>query len=678
MRTTVAIAFAALFGFCPAIMPTPQLSLKQRVEMLKEGPMLALGQLLVLPVSAQNETSGDALFSAIQQGRVDEVERLLKKGADPNAVDGGGTPAVMAATLFSNAEMVGLLLKHGAGPNRPGAGGTTALMWAAPDLEKVRLLVAAGANVNARSETDRTALLVAASYPGTVNVLRLLLDRGADLNAQDRTGASALGLAVRSADVDVVRFLVERGLDPNALSPAARRAGLARNDVATTDYLMSKGLRPTPDALLTTANWQSVEMVSRLIELGADVNATNSAQYGRTPLLTAVTSEAAGAEMLRLLLDRGADPNIGMTEGERPLDWAIYKGDRAKIEVLEQRGATRGNGPRSEPIAPPAPGGLRDPRASLTRSVARLLDVAPKFRDQAPCISCHHNALPALAAATVRRKGIRVDQVQARKNVDQVLAFFTNAQPRMMLGDPAVGGESLTAGYVQLALAADGHPLDIVTATVTHWLLARQMPDGRWLGNGINRAPSEYTPIGHTAIAVGGLKSYPLPGRRTEIAESLRRARQWLLAAEPKSAEERGMRLMGLVWTEAPRARVAAAIKQIRDRQSASGGWSQFDRTEPDAYATGMSLYAMHVAGVSPSDEAYRKGVDFLLRTQYQDGTWLVKTHAFPVQRYFESGFPFGRHQWISTAGTSWATLAIAQTLPDRPQERTSARVLSR
>ena len=69
--------------------------------------------------------------------------------------------------------------------------------------------------------------------------------------------------------------------------------------------------------------------------------------------------------------------------------------------------------------------------------------------------------------------------------------------------------------------------------------------------------------------------------------------------------------------------------------------------------------------GSLPKKTAYRKGVAFLLGTQYQDGTWLVKTYAFPVQRYFESGFPFGRHQWISTAGTSWATLAIAQTLRD-------------
>ena len=100
--------------------------------------------------------------------------------------------------------------------------------------------------MNAKSDTERTPLLVAASFPRTVAVLRLLLERGADLRAQDRAGATALALAVRSADVDVVRFLVERGLDPNALSAAARRAGFARNDRPTVDYLMSKGLGPPP------------------------------------------------------------------------------------------------------------------------------------------------------------------------------------------------------------------------------------------------------------------------------------------------------------------------------------------------------------------------------------------------------------------------------------------------
>ena len=622
---------------------------------------------LVVATSAQTRDPGsDALFAAIHRGANGEVERLLAGGASANAVDADGVPALMAAALFADADMMELLLKRGADPNRTDESGATALMWSVPDVSKVQRLLARGANVNAKSQTERTALLVAASYPGTVNLLRVLLERGADLRAQDRAGATALSLAVRSSDIDVVRFLVDRGLDPNALTPVARRVGLARNDRATTDFLMANGSGSNADTLVTTATWHPVDLVTKWIEGGASVNASNPAQYGRTPLLTAVTSEAASADTLKLLLDRGADPNVPTTEGETPLDWAIYKGDRAKIQVLEQRGARRGTGPRREEIAPPQKGGIADTRVALTRSAARLLEVAPAFGERATCVSCHHNALPAIAAATLRRKGIELNETQARANMDHMLGFFKAATSRMMLGDTAVGGEALTAGYVQMALAREAYPLDRVPATIIHWLMARQMPDGRWLGNGVNRPPSEYTPVSHTAMAAAGLAMYSLPGRRTQIDQSLQRAQQWLLAAQPASAEERGMRLMGLVWTRAPRPRIDAAIRDIRAHQEQGGGWSQFGRTQPDAYATGLTLFAMSVAGVLPTDEAYKKGLAFLRDTQYQDGTWLVRTHSFPIQRYFESGFPFGRNQWISAAGTSWAALAIAQTLPDR------------
>jgi hypothetical protein len=167
------------------------------------------------------------------------------------------------------------------------------------------------------------------------------------------------------------------------------------------------------------------------------VNASNAAQYARTPLLTAVTSEAGGVDTLELLLRHGADPNAPTTEGESPLDWAIYKGDRAKVQMLEQHGAKRGNGPRAEEIGPPAKGGITDPRISLNRSVARLLEAAPTFREKTPagCISCHHNAMPALAAAAARRKGIAVDDARARKNIDDIL----------MLGRCRMGSGSATA-----------------------------------------------------------------------------------------------------------------------------------------------------------------------------------------------------------------------------------------
>jgi ankyrin repeat protein len=574
-------------------------------------------------------------------------------------------PAVMAAALYADAVTLAALLKRGADANATDQAGSTALMWAVPDLAKVRLLVDHGADVDARSKSGRTALLVAASYPRTLEVVRLLVARGADIRARDQGGTTALALAARSSDVSVVRFLVDRGLDPRALPPAARRAAHVRYDRPTVDYLMSKDSSPSPETMTWAAMWHAPALVSRWIAAGGDVDATApAAQYSRTPLMTAVTSEAATPETVRLLLEKGADPNRRTPEGEAALDWAIYKGDRAKVAVLERYGAVRGNGPRREEIAPPPRGRITDPRMALASSVATLVEVAPRFREQTGCISCHHNAMPALAAAMARRKGVAVDAARAGKNLDDVATFFESNATRVMLGDPAVGGEALTAGYALMAMAAEGYPADMVTATITHWLLARQMPDGRWLGNGVNRPPSEYSTISHTAVAAGGIRAYPLPGRAKETAATLERARQWLIAAKPSSSEERAMRLMGLVWTGAPRDRIAAAIGDIRATQQAGGGWSQFGRTDPDAYATGQSLYALHVAGVPSSDSTYRNGVTFLLDTQYPDGTWLVRTHAFPLQRYFESGFPFGRHQWISAAGTSWAALAIAQTLP--------------
>lgn len=57
---------------------------------------------------------------------------------------------------------------------------------------------------------------------------------------------------------------------------------------------------------------------------------------------------------------------------------------------------------------------------------------------------------------------------------------------------------------------------------------------------------------------------------------------------------------------------------------------------------------------------AYRRGVDYLVRTQYPDGSWYVRSRSMKFQPYFESGFPFGHDQWISAAATSWASMALS------------------
>jgi hypothetical protein len=249
-------------------------------------------------------------------------------------------------------------------------------------------------------------------------------------------------------------------------------------------------------------------------------------------------------------------------------------------------------------------------------------------------------------------------------NLKQIEASYKVAGELAMQGDQP-GGNIIIIGYVMMALAAEQHPLDTIAAEMVHVAAALQLPDGTWTPNGVSRPPMEDTLVTATAMGIRSLTAIPATGDKAEIAEKLRRARQWLLRVDARSAEDRAMKLMGLVWSGAARSDVDAAIQKILAAQRDGGGWAQRDDMQPDAYAAGIVLYALHVAGVSATDDAYVKGVRYLMRNQYQDGSWLVRTRAYPTQPYFETGYPFGNNQFLSAGAASWSALAIAYTLPD-------------
>jgi ankyrin repeat protein len=145
-----------------------------------------------------------------------------------------------------------------------------------------------------------------------------------------------------------------------------------------------------------------------------------------------------------------------------------------------------------------------------------------------------------------------------------------------------------------------------------------------------------------------------------------------LLQATPATTEDYTYRLVGLAWTGASAAQRAAAVSELRALQRTDGGWGQLPRRESDAYATGEALVALAEAGnVPPTDAGWRKGLRYLLSTQNPDGSWRVATRMVtPAQvspPYFETGFPFGHDQFISSAGTSYAGMALMLALPKTP-----------
>jgi hypothetical protein len=211
-------------------------------------------------------------------------------------------------------------------------------------------------------------------------------------------------------------------------------------------------------------------------------------------------------------------------------------------------------------------------------------------------------------------------------------------------------------------------PRDYYTDAAAHFIKAMQTPEGYWFSTQSRRPPMSTGAYQSTALAVYALKEYGPPAEKADTDKVIGRAAAWLEAARPASTQDRAFQLLGLVWSNANRESSTTAAKALAATQRPDGGWSQLSTMGSDAYATGEALYALNVSGRIPvSDPVYQKGVKYLLGTQAADGSWHVKSRSIWLQPYFESGFPYGVDQWISAAGTAWATMALSVTVePNR------------
>ena len=279
-----------------------------------------------------------------------------------------------------------------------------------------------------------------------------------------------------------------------------------------------------------------------------------------------------------------------------------------------------------------------------------------------------------MTVALGRKKGFIVDEEQVRKELGFAVATDTPFLEPMRLGS-TIGGGSDTLGYTLMGMAAAGYPADALTDAHIHYLSIFQFPDGAWRTTSY-RPPEEYGPFTTTAVALRSIRLYPIPGRRAEFEDRFVRARRWLLTAKASSAEERSMQLNGLADAGASVSERAPFVAAMKAAQNQDGSWSQLPAMPGDAYATGETLYALHVSGaVSTQDAVYLKGVQWLLRNQLADGSWFVPTRAVPVQPHtFESGFPHGWHQFASTGASSWAAMTLLYTLPDVSPAKDSRR----
>lgn len=288
--------------------------------------------------------------------------------------------------------------------------------------------------------------------------------------------------------------------------------------------------------------------------------------------------------------------------------------------------------------------------------------IGPAFYDRTRCVSCHNQSLPAMARKLASERGIRVEPAVASHADEATLAMWTPRRNANFVGRCGGGGYIPTVAYGLASMAAQGSPANTVTDSQVVCLASRQSTDGAWKVSDI-RPPLSGNVFLFTALAIRSLDAYAPPSLRADMQRRIERARSFLLAATPRDTQDEAFKLLGLVWSRAASADIEAQGKRLAALQRADGGWGQTRFMQPDAYATGQSLYALRIAGTSTSDANYKAGIRSLLRSQRQDGSWFVQSRGFGFQPYAEYGFPHGTSQFLSAAATAWAVMALAPAL---------------
>jgi ankyrin repeat protein len=299
-------------------------------------------------VNAKNDYGATPMSEAAVAGNIAMLELLLKAGADVESPNADGQTALMVVARSGRIDAARLLLKYKANANASEKWrGQTALMWAAAQQqpEMVKVLVAAGADVNARATVNNWARqvtaepraiyrpsggltpLLYAAREGCVDCARALIDGGADVNLADPDLISPLLMAVMNMQYDTAAHLIRRGANPNAWDLWGRAPLYMAVDVNT----IPRGGRPDIPSIDATT---SQEVIALLLEAGANPNARlrlpppfrnvgndrgldGMLTTGTTPLLRA--AKALDAPAIELLLKHGADITLANSRGITPI-----------------------------------------------------------------------------------------------------------------------------------------------------------------------------------------------------------------------------------------------------------------------------------------------------------------------------------------------------------------------
>jgi ankyrin repeat protein len=610
---------------------------------VRQGNLEGLRERIKTPTQAnlRNAQGATLLMQAALNADASVVRFLLAQGADPKLTNPLGATALHWAA--GDPTKVALLLEAGADPNAKSNLGRTPVLIAAAtpgNAASLRLLLGKGGDPKIADQSGDGPLGSAASA-GDLEMMRLLIDAGANIQERGNRGPAFRGVSplMRAALANCapcVDLLLKHQADPNLVSLEPRVVKAGQQELGNLT------------ALVLAAQNSNAPMVKALLDAGAKFDVADA--RGFTPLLMAVTHETQDRATVELLLARGANRDARSRDGQSAGNLVAKWGPHSPLARLIP--------PSPLPPAPPIEKPAALPTAPLAVSRALNLFAASndKFFERSGCAGCHHQMMSGLLAGVAAERGVALDHPRFAK---QLAAIITVNQPsrETSLQRVSIPGHPFVSSLLLVSMAAQSVPASPLTDALVHDIALAQGTDGSWFGT--QRPPMQYSKVSETALALRALQLYAAPGRRAEIDARIAKARAWLSSAPAPFTEETVMKHLGLLWAGAH-----SDPSPILKLQGKDGSWSQRPGLPGDAYATGQALYALAQSKGQKETAAFRRGVQFLLTTQAADGSWYVRSRAVKFQPYFESGFPYGHDQWISAAGTAWAALALTQTLP--------------
>lgn len=276
-------------------------------------------------INRTNHDGESALVYAIKFGHKDIVDYLLKNGADANIYDQDEirannrfTPLMIAAeygfTTPDDATIVRRLLAHGADPMVHRNNGDTALSIASKNNNQA--IVAVLEKHGARDETPYASLtaedaLLKAIKLDDVAKVRELLDTAADPNYRETlTGVTPLLMASYYGNPGIVRMLIEKGADIDDVPWGLTEQRINASSVPINERELMRIAARGDTALITAIRRGHTRTALLLLEQGADVLQPN--HKAETPGYFA--ARKGNAAVMRSLLDKGLDPNLGHYE----------------------------------------------------------------------------------------------------------------------------------------------------------------------------------------------------------------------------------------------------------------------------------------------------------------------------------------------------------------------------